>query len=388
MRFRKLIISLFLLGGVWFIIKAFQPVPVKVELVRATRGPLTVTIDEEAKTRVRDIYTVTAPVSGYLSRITFKEGDHVAARKMVARIDPLPLAPRERTELIARVGAVQSAHEAALAQVAQVRPSLEQAERDLKRARELFIAGVIPRQQYEQADSQLEVWKRELKAAEERAHVAAYEIEAAKAGLLAYEPAAGSLSKTVFVYAPISAEVLRIFEKSERVVSAGTPLLELGDTGKLEIVIEALTTDAQKLSTGATVLLESVDGTGGLKARIRTIERSAFTKISALGVEEQRVNIVADFVKPPECLGNGFRLDASIVLWHSDNTLKVPVSALFRQGENWAVFIAENGRARLRAVSVGQRGAQEAEVTAGLAEGLAVILYPSDQLIDGTPIEQ
>jgi HlyD family secretion protein len=190
----------------------------------------------------------------------------------------------------------------------------------------------------------------------------------------------------VAVRSPVAGRILRITEKSERVVAAGAPLLTLGDPQKLEIVVDVLSQDAVKVRPGMDMLIEGWGGGRTLHARVRTVEPYAFTKVSALGVEEQRVNIVGDFVDPPGPLGDGYRVEARIVAWRADQVLKVPVSALFRQGEAWAVFVVEGGRARLRMVEPGQRGAQEAEIRSGLREGETVVRHPANELKDGARV--
>jgi HlyD family secretion protein len=230
--------------------------------------------------------------------------------------------------------------------------------------------------------------QKELEAAEFTAHKADYEVRAAEAALLAASGQTdGNSDVAVELRAPISGSVLRVLEESERVVTVGTPLLELGDPEKLEIVIDILSTDAVPVRPQAPVLIEEWGGAGALQGRIRLVEPSGFTKISALGVEEQRVNVIADFVDDPGKLGDGYRIEARIVVWKGDNVLKIPSSALFRRRDAWNVFVVEGGRARRRAIEVGHRNPFEVEVLGGLQEGDLVVVHPSDTLDDGVRVE-
>jgi HlyD family secretion protein len=205
-------------------------------------------------------------------------------------------------------------------------------------------------------------------------------VELAKAGLLALDRSPGDGRRLVKLLTPVRGRVLRVLEKSERVVSAGTPLVVVGDPRKIEVVVDVLSTDAVKVSAGAPVLLEGWGGDHPIRAKVRLVEPYGFTKVSALGIEEQRVNIVADFVDPPGPLGDGYRVEARIVIWQSDNVLKVPVSALFRHGQGWSVFGVQNGRAMLREVGVGHRNSFDAEITRGLSPNVQVILHPSNDI--------
>jgi HlyD family secretion protein len=228
--------------------------------------------------------------------------------------------------------------------------------------------------------------RRELEAATSRAETAAHDVEIARGALLAASPASGSSGPRTDVRAPVSGRVLRVLEESERVLPAGTTILELGDPARLEIVSDLLSTDAVKVRPGDTMLVEEWGGDRPLRARVRLVEPSGFTKVSALGVEEQRVNVIADLVDSTGPLGDRFRVLARVVLWGSDRVLKVPVSALTRQGEGWAAFVVQGGRARSRPVTVGHRGAFEAEVTSGLREGEEVVAYPSDLIREGVRV--
>ena len=367
-----------------------RPAPTRVDTARASRGPMRVTVDGEGKTRVRDRYVIAAPVGGRLRRIDLRRGDAVGQGHVIAHIDPLPLAPldpRQRAEAIGRVNAAEDVKFEADRLVERNRATCDQAKRDLERSEPLARSGVISRQEVETAQTTVATSLREYEAAKSKAESAAHEVEVARAALIAADRAGRSgPAETVKVQAPTRGKVLRMLEESERVITAGTPLVELSNPSKLEVVIELLSTNAVKVSPGALVLIEEWGGPNALEARVRLIEPSAFTKVSALGIEEQRVNVVADLVEPATSLGDGYRVEGRIVIWETDNVLRVPVSALFRREENWSLFVVQNGEARRYDVEVGQRTPFEAEVKGGLDEGADVIVHPSSQITDGTRV--
>ena len=366
------------------------PTPARVDTTTASRGPMQVTVDGEGKTRVRDRYMVATPVAGQLRRINLRRGDVVSRGQVIAQIDPLPLAPldpRQRAEAVARVNAAEDAKREVDRLIERSKAVYDQARRDRDRCEQLVRSGVIPRQELEQAQTAVTTSFREYEAAMSKAESAAHEVEAAAAALLAVSQNQRSASPAVKVQAPTSGKVLSVLEESERVVTAGAPLLEVSSPAKLEVVIELLSTDAVKIAPGALVLIEGWGGAEALEARVRLIEPSAFTKVSALGIEEQRVNVVADLTTPSTALGDGYRVEGRIVVWRADDVLKVPVSALFRRGESWSLFVVENGEARLRDVEVGQRTSFEAEIKSGLDAGAEVIVHPSNQIVDRTSVE-
>lgn len=369
---------------------AMRPSPMRVETANIACGALRVTIDAEGKTRVRDRFAVASPVTGRLARIALHRGDQVERNALLARIDPLPLAPldpRQAAEARARVAAAEHLRHEAEAVVARARADCEQARREFERAEKLVETGDIARQEFERLRTAEQTCRQQLEAATFKARAVAAEVEVAKAALLAIEQAGQSgQAATVFVHAPVGGRVLRVLEESERVVTAGTPLLELsGQT--LEIVIDVLSVDAVKVQPGAPVWIEGWGGEQPLQARVRLIEPSAFTKVSALGVEEQRVNVIADFTDAVTPLGDGYRIEAQITLWDGQQVLQVPTSALFRKGRGWSVFVVENGLARERKVEIGHRNPAAAEIRSGLAEGATVILHPTNELADGLRVK-
>lgn len=364
-----------------------RPADVPVELVAVRRGPLEITVDEEGETRVRERFTVAAPVTGRLARISLDAGDPVEAGQVVVEMVPQALDPRFLAEARARQQAALAQTREADARVAQAAAALAQARRNADRARRLARNKTISAEELESAILEETTRSKESEVAHYAARTAAHNLEATEAALLSSgEDTAGNAS--IAVRAPVRGTVLRLFEESARVVMVGSPILEIGDPSDLEIVVDVLSTDAVRISPGAAVRLEDWGGELPLEARVRRVEPSGFTKVSALGVEEQRVNVIADFVTPPAGLGDGYRLEARIVTWRSDAVLKVPTGALFRRRDVWRVFRVENQRASEREVRIGHRNALEAEVLDGLAEGDYVVVHPSDLVADGVRVSE
>ena len=391
-RILNTIVLLLLAGGVVALLTLWlRPAPAKVDIAKASRGPLRVTVDGEGKTRVRDRYVVAAPVAGRLRRISLRRGDEVSHGQVIALIEPLPLSPldpRQRAEAIGRVNAAEDAKVEIDRLVERNKASYEQARRDLERSETLARSGVISQQEVERAQTAVATTWREYEAAKSKSESAAHEVEVARAALLTMSQngLTGNIAGPVKVQAPTAGKVLHVLEESERVITAGTSLVELSNPSKLEVVIELLSTDAVKVRTGALVLIEDWGGPEALEARVRLIEPSAFTKVSALGIEEQRVNVVADLTETSTVLGDGYRVEGRIVVWETDEALRVPVSALFRRGENWSLFVVENGVARMHEVEVGQHTPFEAEIKSGIEQGAEVIVHPSNQLADSTRV--
>ena len=364
---------------------ALRPRPVEVDVARVERGPLQVTVDEDGETRAHDRFVVSAPVGGRIARVELHEGDRVEKDQVLTEIWSLPLSAREREEQTSRIDAAEAVERQAAERVRHAEADYKQAQRERDRVEKLVQGGFASEQQREQAALLADTSANELEAARFQARAAQAEAAAARAALLAIDasPRAGA---SVTVRSPVAGKVLRIAERSERIVAAGTPLLTLGDPAALEIVIDVLSNEAVKVTPGMPVLLTGWGGEQALRARVRLVEPFGFTKVSALGVEEQRVNVIADFVDPPGALGDGYRVDAKIVVWSSDDVLRVPSSALFRHGGEWSAFVVERGRAQRRVVELGQRGALEAEVRAGLEPGELVILQPPNDVDDGVRV--
>lgn len=365
---------------------AFRPKPMEVEAARAVRGPLQVTVDEDGETRAHDRFTLAAPVAGRLSRTEFHEGDDVGPDTVLATISPLPLDVREIAEIRARIRSAEARKREADEQVSRWESDHAQAGRDVNRARELAKGHIIAQQEVEQAESRYTSTQKELEAAKFRVQAAAADVEREKAGLVSLEAEHSKAGRLVELRPPTDCRILQILEKSERVVPFGTPIFVLSNPNKIEIVVDLLSTDAVNVQQGAPVIIENWGGPGTLRARVRMVEPYGYTKVSALGIEEQRVNVIADFVDSPDGLGDGYRVDARIVIWESPSVLKVPASALFRTGEAWSTFVIEDGRARLRPVEIGHRNASEAEILKGIDEGAEVVLHPANELKGGARV--
>ncbi len=364
-----------------------RPQAVLVESAVVAREPLTVTVDEEGRTRVRERFVVAAPVAGRLQRIDLHEGDPVAAGAIVAHIAPAPLDPRAQGQAEARLRAAEASRAAAASREQSARAAFDQAHRDRERSDDLGREGIQPAEGHERAVLSEIAAAAELAAARHATEAAVQEVAEARAALLATSPDAPRPSSLVPVRTPQKATVLRVLQESDRVVAAGTPLFELGDLGDLEVVAELLSSDAVNVKPGASMWIGGWGGSHDIAGKVRRVEPSGFTKVSALGVEEQRVNVVGDFVSGSEGLGDGFRVEVRVVVWESQSALKIPGSALYRTGSDWRAFVIESGRAVSRIVQVGHRTTTEAEILGGLKEGERVILYPGDRVSDGARVE-
>ena len=383
---KKTVYALFGLAVTAALMWLLLPDPILVEASRVTAGLLQVTVEEDGETRAHDRFVVSAPVAGRVARIELHEGDPVARDQIVAEIWPLPLSAREREEQLARIASAEALAREAAERVQRAQAEYDQARRERLRMEQLAAGGFVSKQDAEQAQVDETTKANELEAARFRLRSAQADLRAARAALLATDAARGGKAR-VAIHSPAAGKVLRIPERSDRVVDAGTPLITIGDPKNLEIVIDLISTDAVKVRAGMPVLLEGWGGGQPLRARVRVVEPYGFTKISALGVEEQRVNVIADFVDPPGQLGDAYRVEAKIIIWSRDDVLKVPVSALFRHGDSWAVFVIENGRARRRVIQIGQRGSLEAQAMQGLKPGETVIRHPSNDITDGTRVK-
>lgn len=384
------IILLFLVAAVVVGLLAMwlRPTPTRVDVAAVSREGMTVTVDGEGKTRVRDRYVVAAPVAGRLRRIALRRGDAVKRGQLIAQIDPLPLSPldpRQRAEAVARVNAAEDAKREIDRMVERNKATYDQTRRELERSEVLVRDGYVSRQELEKAQTAVSTSWRDYEAARSKAESAAHEVEVARAALMVRNQSSPATS--VKVHAPTDGRVLGVIEESERVIVAGAPLVQVSNPSNLEVVIELLSTDAVKVNPGAKVFIEAWGGPEALEARVRLIEPSAFTKVSALGIEEQRVNVIADLTAPSSVLGDGYRVEARIVVWHSDSVLQVPVSTLFRNGNGWNLFVVEDGRARLRRVEVGQRTSLAAEIKSGVELNEEVIVHPANEITDGTRVE-
>jgi HlyD family secretion protein len=354
--------------GIVALLWLFRPQPVPVDMARVERGAIEVTVSDEGETRVRDVFVVSAPVPGLMRRLDLRAGDPVTAqRTVIARIeprDPSFLDARSETEARASVRSAQAELDFAVA--------------ERNRYRELAASNTVS--------------ANDLDAAERRARMAAAALDEARARLIA--PAAGRLKRRsdcacVEVFSPVSGNVLQILRESEGVVEPGTALVTVGNPQDLEVVVDLLSADAVKIRPGLPVLIEAWGGGPPLNGKVRRVEPFGFTKVSALGIEEQRVNVIIDFTDPPESwsrLGHGFRVEPRIQLATAENVIKVPRAALFREAGQWAVFVNDAGRARLQRVQLGLENDLEAQVTTGVDEGASVVLQPGDRVSDGVRI--
>jgi HlyD family secretion protein len=384
-RFVRIGIVVIVLAAVLF--WAFRPAPVSADFAAVERGSLQVTVAEEGHTRVRDRYVISAPVPGRMRRIELEPGDPVVAGKTVlARFeptDPALLDVRTRTELEARVRAAESAAGAARADRDRIKAELAFAQSELKRTRELVKGGALAQRELELAERQVRTLEQSLESAVFTAATAQHQLEIARAGLV--QTRSGRMN-AIPLYSPVNGVVLRRLQESETVVPTGQPLIEVGDLRNLEIVADLLSSEAVKVETGQPVIIEQWGGDRPLKGRVRRVEPSGFTKISALGVEEQRVNVIVDLEDRPKDLGDGYRVEIRVIIWSRDNVLKIPTSSLFRSGSDWAVYKVAAEEAVRRIVTVGQRNDLEAEVLSGLSEGDRIVVYPSDAIQEGVAL--
>jgi HlyD family secretion protein len=370
-----------------------RPSPVAVETAAVARGTLRVTVDEDGRTRVVDRYTITAPLAAMVARPALRAGDSVRQGEVVAHLVPVAsplLDPRSRAQAEARVAAAQAALSQAGALVSSAAAAAEFASREAGRQRVLGQGGAVSRQSVEQADLAERTGREALASAQFGERVAASEVRLARAALARLDRGAAAAEEFP-VRAPVRGVLLRVMQESEAVVPAGAPLMEIGDPGSLEAVIDVLTTDAVDIHPGAPVRLERWGGDSALSGHVYRVEPSAFTRLSALGVEEQRVNVIVRLAAPHSAwaaLGDGFRVEASILTWEGRNRRIVPGGAVFRQGTGWAVYVIDAGRTRLRPIEIGRRNDSEVEVVRGLVEGEKVVLYPTDNVGDGVRVAE
>lgn len=361
----------------WFL---FAPRPLPVETTKVVRGPMQVTVNNEGKIRVHDRYVIAAPVAAEMARIELHEGDPVRKGQAVALLNPLPMDTRQRQEAQARLDAARAlAREAAL-RVRRADADLQLAESEHARLERLVKNAFVSPQALEKAVTAEKTSRAESHAARSREQAALADVQAAQAALQGAALPAGARPPQLPLASPVDGVVLKVNETSERTVAAGTPLVTLGDPMRYEIVVDVLSTDAVRIKPGDAMLLEGWGGGKTLRAQVRLVEPGAFTKISALGVEEQRVNVIGDPVDPLGPLGDGYRIEARIVVWSSPDTVKVAGSSLFRVGADWHVFAVENGRAHQRKVTLGQRNQDEAQILSGLVPGALVVRYPGNEL--------
>jgi len=376
------------------LIWGFWPQPVLVEAIGAKRAPLTITIEEEGRTRVVDRYVISAPVDGIACRQQLNVGDVVKQGQVLLGITPLEpqvLDPRSRAQTKAQVAAAESALHAAEQQAKAAEAAANFAVIEHERLKPLVQKGVISTEAYDKAATQVETAIAKQRSASFQVEVARYELQAATSVLEYTAANRGEPAERLPVVSPIDGRVLKVTRECEGPVRTGDMLIEVGDPTELEVEVDVLSADAVKIKSGMKVLFDRWGGESPLEGIVRIIEPVGFTKISALGVEEQRVLVISDFTSPAaqwQRVGDGYRVEARFILWHEDDVLQVPASSLFRYQQGWAVFVIENNRARRQVVKVGQRNGLTAQILEGISEGEEVINHPSDDVEDGCRIKQ
>ncbi len=382
-------------GLLALIVVGLLPKPLPAEIAVVSRGDLRVTVNEEGMTRVKNRHVIASPVAGQLRRIDWKPGAVVEAGKTVLAVLESGgadiLDARSLVQAEARVRAAEAAVAQAVAQRARAVANANLQREDFARQKTLFASGALSRQEFDAAETRATTTAQEARAAEFAGQIAEFEAAQARALLLRGQPAGvGARGEPLVILSPVSGRVLRVMQESERLVTAGFALLEVGDPTDLEARIEVLSRDGVAIQPGARVQLEQWGGPVALNARVRVVEPSAFTKVSALGVEEQRVYVIVDFTDPLEVrrsLGDNYRVEARIETWSGQNILKVPSGALFQRGAQWQTYVEEGKRAMLRTVRVGRSSGRETEILEGLSEGQNVVVYPGDQISNGSRIK-
>ena len=385
------VIAVLIIG---LLVWGFWPQPVLVEAVAVKRAPLTVTIEEEGRTRVVDRYVISAPVDGVACRVELNVGDHVEQGEVLLAITPLEsqvLDPRSRAQARAQVASAESALHAAEEKTLAAAAEEQLAAAELKRVRPLKDKGVVSLGAYDEAVSEAKSSAAARRSADFDIDVAKYELEATRTVLDYSAGTGGEPAERVPVRAPITGRILKLAHECEGPVRTGDPLLEVGDPKVLEIEVDVLSADAVKIKPGMEVLFDRWGGEQPLRGTVRIVEPVGFTKFSALGVEEQRVLVISDFTSPAEHwqrLGDGYRVEARFILWHEEHVLQVPASSLFRYNNGWGVFVIEGKHAKRREVDVGQRNGLIAQILDGVKQGEVVINHPSDEVEDGRSVRR
>ena len=374
------------------IVYAFLPKPLGVEVGAVTKGPLVVTVDGHGRTRLKDRFVVSAPVAGQIDRIALRPGDRIklgAPITVVTPIEPPLLDARSKAQADAQLRLAKAAEAQAVVRVRTAEAANDHAKTELSRLRALMASGGITQAALEDTELAARTAAAELDSARFGVGVARSQVEVANATVSRATGKADD-SASMPVKSPVDGAVLRVPQESAGVVAAGAPLVEIGDPAGLEIVLDVLSADAVQIKPGAETWIEHWGGDKRLDARVRLVEPSGFTKVSALGVEEQRVNVVADFTGPVAeraALGDGYRVHARVVVWQKADAIRVPLSALFRDEDRWAVFVIAGDRADKRVIEIGHRGDREAEALSGVGEGDRVIVHPSDRLKSGARVK-
>lgn len=370
------------------------PGAIDVDLVNVFRGPLQVTIEEEGRTRLKERFVISAPTSGVMQRIDAKVGDPVQKGQAVAVLEPLrsqALDPRSLAEAEASVSAATAALKASREKERAAAADADYLEKKLERITNLHASGYVAKDQFDQAASEVKKAQAVRLSAEAAVNVARFELDRTRVALQSFTSIKNSESHhIIYIPSPITGAIFRIYRESEGTVGAGEPLMDIGNAENLEIRVEVLSSDAVRIKKGTPVLFKRWGGDEPLSGAVRIVEPAGFTKISSLGVEEQRVLIIADILSEPDkwrALGDGYRLEAHFVVLEAKDVLQVPNSALFRSGKDWAVFASDKGKALKRLVEVGQRNGFTAEILSGIHENDKVIAHPDEAISDGTRIQ-
>ncbi|OGA96051.1 MAG: efflux transporter periplasmic adaptor subunit [Burkholderiales bacterium RIFCSPHIGHO2_12_FULL_61_11] len=387
---RRIVLALIGVLVAWGLFQGFRPQAVEVDLGTASRAPLRITIEQEGRTRVVDRYLVTAPVNGYARRIKLDVGHAVERGATLVELEPLRaevLDVRRRAEAEARIAAAAASVSASEQRANAAASNANLAQKELLRVRALRPAGFVAATAEDRAANEAERSAAELRSAQFAVATTRHELEAART-TLKYAASASS-AELVAVRAPVAGQVLKIPRKSEGTVVAGQPLIEIGDPRALEVEVDLLSADAVRIHPGTRVIFERWGGEGTLEGVVRVIEPTGFTKVSALGVEEQRVWVIVAFTSPTDQwqrLGDGYRVEASFILWEENDVLQIPASALFRDGDGWAVFAVEQGKAVKRHAEIGQRSGLGGQVVSGIKAGEQVIVHPDDRVREGVRV--
>jgi HlyD family secretion protein len=382
-RKKILLIVIAVLSAIALIAWILMPAPLRLQLVRAEKAALSVSVDNEGIVRVHDAYVVTSPIAATIERIVLRTGDSVTRGDVLAWLLPLSIDLQSREQTLARLQAAQARWSEATLQQREAEINHALAKNELERQKSLVRDHFISPQALDQLIARESAARAAVDTAQARTKAAQAVVTEARAAVNTFTRAT---ERKIPVLAPASGRVLSVTQQSERTIGAGLPLMTVGDPSQMEAVVDVLSVDAVKIQPGMRMLLRDWGGDTPLEARVRLVEPVAFTKISALGIEEQRVNVIADPVGSPWPLGDGYRIQARIVLWQQDEVLKLPGSSVFRVGNEWRIFVAENGRARERTVIIGQRNRDDVQIISGLREGEQVIRFPSRQVSDGTRI--
>ncbi|HJV28830.1 MAG TPA: HlyD family efflux transporter periplasmic adaptor subunit [Aromatoleum sp.] len=387
---RRIVLAAIAVAIGWGLYHGFRPQPLVVDARAVERGPMRVVVEQEGRTRVVDRYVVAAPVAAYARRIELDVGDAVQAGQPLVELEPQRaevLDARRRAEAEARVAAAFANASAVEQRMRAAQAGADLADKDLRRVRLLRSAGHVSAEAEDRAVAETDRATSELRSSQFAVSTARHEIEAARTAL-GYA-AVGGKGAPIVVRSPVAGQVLKIPRKSEGAVAVGQGLLDIGDPRSLEIEVDVLSADAVRIAPGTRVLFERWGGEGALEGVVRVVEPAGFTKVSALGVEEQRVWVIVNFTSPPaqwQRLGDGYRVEASFVVWEDKDVLQIPASALFRDGDGWAAFVVEEGRAVKRSVEPGQRNGLSAQVLSGVKEGERVVVHPDDRLRDGARV--